>query len=74
MQWASHVQAMLNGHADPLRYLTSTLERYIDGMLLYSENINKERGPDQFDNTTYDSAIVAVGGPLATCYKVGVGW
>ena len=24
--------------------------------------------------TTYDSAVVALGGPLATCYKVGVGW
>ena len=72
MQWASHVQAMLNGHADPPRYLTRTLQREIDGCV--QRNYVQGSGPDPFDNTTYDSAIVAVGGSLATCYKVGVGW
>ncbi len=58
----------------PPRYLTRTLQQYIDGMLLYSENLQDDRAPDPYDNTAYDSAIVALGGPLATCYKVGAGW
>lgn len=74
LAWANRMQEILDDHAEPPRYLTRTLQRYIDGLLLYSENMYKERGPDPFDNTTYDSAIVAMGGPLATCYKVGVRW
>jgi hypothetical protein len=74
LDWAKRMQKILNDHAKPPRYLTRTLQRYIDGLLLYSENMYKDRGSDPFDNTTYDSAIVAVGGPLGTCYKVGVKW
>jgi hypothetical protein len=74
LEWAGRIQQVLNDHAAPPRYLTRTLQRYIDGMLLYSENMYKDRGPDPFDNTTYDSAVVALGGPLGTCYKVGVRW
>lgn len=74
LDWADRIQPVLNQHAEPPRYLTRTLQRYIDGLLLYSENMYKDRGPDPFDNTTYDSAIVAYGGPLGTCYKVGVRW
>jgi hypothetical protein len=43
-------------------------------MLLYSENLHEDRAPDPYDNKTYEAAIIAVGGPLATCYKVGVKW
>ncbi|WP_206428707.1 hypothetical protein [Mycolicibacterium stellerae] len=74
LDWANRIQPLLNQHADPPRYLTRTLQRYIDGMLLYSENMYPERGPDSFDNTTYESAIVDYGGPLGTCYKVGIRW
>lgn len=73
-EWAARIQSVLNEHSAPPRYLTRTLQQYIDGMLLYSENLYMERGPDAFDNTTYDSAIVALGGPLGTCYKVGIRW
>jgi hypothetical protein len=73
-EWAKRIQSVLNEHADPPRYLTRTLQQYIDGVLLYSENLYADRGPDPFDKTTYDSAVVALGGPLATCYKVGVRW
>jgi hypothetical protein len=74
LDWAKRIESLLNEHAEPPRYLTRTLQRYIDGMLLYSENMYAERGPDSFDNTTYESAIVDYGGPLGTCYKVGVKW
>lgn len=46
-------------------YLTHTLQQYIDGVLLYSENLYEVRGLDAFDKVTYDSAVVALGGPLA---------
>jgi hypothetical protein len=72
--WADRIQPVLNQHADPPRYLTRTLQQYIDAVLLYSENLYADRGPDPFDKSTYDSAVVALGGPLATCYKVGVRW
>ena len=39
MDWANRIQRLLNEHAEPPRYLTRTLQRYIDGMLLYSENM-----------------------------------
>lgn len=74
LDWANRIQESLNEHANPPRYLTRTLQEFIDGMLLYSENLHDERGADPFDKPTYDSAIVAGGGPLATCYKVGAGW
>lgn len=74
LDWATRIEPLLNEHAEPPRYLTRTLQRYIDGMLLYSENMYPDRGPDSFDNTTYESAIVDYGGPLGTCYKVGVKW
>lgn len=72
--WADRIQTVLNDHADPPRYLTRTLQDYIDGMLLYSENMYPEKEPDAYDNTAYDSAAVAYGGPLGTCYKIGVRW
>jgi hypothetical protein len=74
VKWAERIQTLLNQHADPPRYLTRTLQQYIDGVLLYSENLYEDRGTDPFDKVTYDSAVVALGGPLATCYKVGVRW
>jgi hypothetical protein len=74
LDWASRIQKLLNEHANPPRYLTRTLQQYVDGMLLYSENLRDDRAPDPYDNKAYEAAIIAVGGPLATCYKVGAGW
>ena len=39
LQWADRIQAVLDDHAEPPRYLTRTLQRYVDGLLLYSENL-----------------------------------
>ncbi len=74
LDWAGRIQEVLNAHATPPRYLTRTLQQYIDGMLLYSENMYKVRGPDRFDNDAYNSSVVYYGGPLGACYKVGVRW
>lgn len=74
LEWATRLQSLLNQHAEPSRYLTRTLQSYIDGMLLYSENMYPDRAPDAYDNQTYDSAAIAYGGPLGTCYRVGIRW
>ena len=74
LDWATRIQKELDDHAVPPRYLTRTLQQYIDGMLLYSENLREDRAPDPYDNKAYEAAVIAVGGPLATCYKVGVKW
>jgi hypothetical protein len=74
LDWAGRVQQVLNEHSEPPRYLTRTLQEYIDGMLLYTENIYADRQPDSFDKATWDSAVVAYGGPLGTCQKLGALW
>jgi len=74
LDWANRLQKVLNEHSDPPRYLTRTVQEYIDGMLLYTENIYEDRQPDVFDKATWDSANVAYGGPLATCQKLGAMW
>ena len=40
---AQRLQVVLNEHAKPPRYLTQTLQDYINGMLLYTENIYTDR-------------------------------
>jgi hypothetical protein len=74
LDWAQRMQKIINEHADPPRYLTRTLQAYVDGSLLYSENIYPDRPPDSFDGAVWDSAAVAYGGPLGTCYKLGIKW
>jgi hypothetical protein len=60
--------------SEPQRYLTRTTQSYIDAALLYSGNLRDDRGPDPYDNEAYESAIIYVGGPLAACHELGVGW
>ena len=74
LDWADRLQRILNEHSDPPRYLTRTVQDYIDGMLLYTENIYEDRQPDIFDKATWDSANVAYGGPLGICQKLGAMW
>jgi hypothetical protein len=74
LDWAGRIQKVLNEHSEPPRYLTRTLQQYIDGMLLYTENIYPDRQPDSFDKATWDLAVVAYGGPLGTCQKLDAMW
>jgi len=72
--WAGRAQEVLNEHATPPRYLTRTLQRYIDDMLLFVENISPDRGPDPLDNPTWELSLIDLGGPLGRCGALGVGW
>ena len=72
--WAQRTQKVLAAHATPDRYLTRTLQRLIDDTLLYSQNIHPRKPADPFDEDTWNSGVVAYGGPLGRCYQLGIRW
>lgn len=72
--WAARMQQVIADHASPDRYLTRTLQRYVDDVLLYSQNIYPERSFDKFDDTTWNLAIVDYGGALGRCQQLGISW
>ncbi|MBY0288466.1 MAG: hypothetical protein K2X52_15160 [Mycobacteriaceae bacterium] len=72
--WAGQVQDVLAEHATPDRYLTRTLQRYIDDMLLYAQNIYPNRPADQFDEETWNAGVVDYGGALGRCNQLGIRW
>jgi hypothetical protein len=58
-------QSTLKRQEPPQRYLTRTVQNYIDGTLLYSENSRDDRAPDPYDDDAYRSAVIYVGRALA---------
>lgn len=72
--WANRMQDVIAAHATPERYLTRTLQRYVDDVLLYSQNIYPERSFDKFDDATWNLAIVDYGGALGRCQQLGISW
>lgn len=71
--WTQRTQAELNRYADPPRYLTRTLQTYIDDKLLYVELVQPGR-VDPFDEATWNQASIHAGGPLGTCSRLGITW
>lgn len=72
--WARRTETVLAAHASPDRYLTRTLQRYIDDILLYAQNVYPDRASDQFDKPTWDLGIVDYGGALGRCEQLGIHW
>lgn len=72
--WANRVQQVIAAHSSPDRYLTRTLQRYVDDILLYSQNIYPERSFDKFDDATWNLAVVDYGGALGRCQQLGIHW
>lgn len=71
--WARRIQDVLNSHSEPQRYLTRTLQRFIDDKLLYVEMVQPGK-VDKFDAPTWQQAAIDYGGPLGVCRGVGVTW
>lgn len=71
--WANQIQMLLNAHSNPPRYLTRTLQAYIDDKLLYVELAQPGR-VDPGDQMTWNQASIDAGGPLGTCTKLGITW
>jgi hypothetical protein len=72
--WASRTQQVLNERSDGSRYLTRTLQRYIDDMLLFVGTVAPDRDPDPADSQAWDLSIVDLRGPRGRCRDVGVDW
>ncbi|BBX00120.1 hypothetical protein [Mycolicibacterium moriokaense] len=69
--WASRAQKVLDTHAEPPRYLTRTLQRYIDDMRLFVDGLRP--GPeDDADRALWTDSIGALGGPLTACLDQGI--
>jgi hypothetical protein len=71
--WARRTQQVLDAHANPPRFTTRTLQRYIDDMQLFVASVRPGAGT-QYDEAAWTDSIVAYGGPLATCQQLGIGW
>lgn len=71
--WARRTQQALDTHANPPRFITRALQRYIDDMQLFVASVRPGPGT-QYDEEAWTDSIEAYGGPLATCQAVGVGW
>ncbi|MDT5098811.1 MAG: hypothetical protein QOC76_2548 [Mycobacterium sp.] len=72
--WADRTQKVLNDHSSPPRYLTRTVQRYVDDMLLFVGNISADRDPESADSQAWDLSIVDLRGPRGRCRDVGVDW
>ena len=71
--WADRVQQDLDQYAQPGRFLTRTLQRYIDDLRLYVASIRP--GPStKYDDAAWTDSLVAYGGPLSRCQELGVTW
>jgi len=72
--WAGRMETVLAAHAQPDRYLTRTVQRYIDDKMLYAQNIYPNKPSDPFDKPTWDTGVVDYGGALGRCNQLGLVW
>ena len=72
-EWLQRIQPVLDSHANPPRYLTRTLQEFIDYTRAYAENIRPGPANDT-DAAAWNNRVVAYGGPFEVCHKLGVNW
>jgi hypothetical protein len=71
--WARRIEPIVDDDPGPPRFLTRTLQRYIDDTRLYAASIRP--GPEtEYDREAWADRVVAYGGAFAECPKVGVQW
>jgi hypothetical protein len=69
--WVKRAQPVLDQYSTPPRYLTRTLQRYIDDMRLLASSLRP--GPStEADRTAWNDSLVALGGPYEVCGDLGV--
>ncbi len=71
--WAQRTQKVLAAHREPDRYLTRMLQRYIDDVLLYAQNIEPGKA-GQFEDATWNLGVVDYGGARGRCRELGIRW
>jgi hypothetical protein len=71
--WAKRIEPIVDADPGPPRFLTRTVQRYIDDTRLYAASIRP--GPEtEYDRAAWADRVVAYGGAFAECPKVGVQW
>lgn len=71
--WARRVQDVMDADAAPQRFLTRTLQSFVDLSRLYAGNVRP--GPEKpTDAEAWDAGTIALGGPWETCRALGVTW
>jgi hypothetical protein len=71
--WALRAQQSLDAHAYPPRFMTRSLQRYIDDMKLFAVSVRPGPGT-KYDEAAWTDSIVAYGGTVSTCQALGVNW
>ena len=71
--WVRRTQKVLDAQANPPRFITRSLQRYIDDMQLFVASVRPGPGT-QYDEAAWTDSIVAYGGPLSTCQALGIQW
>jgi hypothetical protein len=69
--WVTRAQKVLDNHLDPPRYLTRTLQRYIDDMRLISFTVRTGPSTDE-DTALWTDSVAALAGPFEVCDTAGV--
>ena len=69
--WIKRAQPVLDEHAAPPRYLTRSLQRFIDDMHMFASSV--QPGPSSAaDTAAWNDSLVALSGPYQVCGDLGV--
>jgi hypothetical protein len=69
--WVKRAQPVLDQHAVPPRYLTRSLQRFIDDMHMFASSV--QPGPSSAaDTAAWTDSLVALSGPYEVCGDLGV--
>lgn len=71
--WAHRTQDALDAHANPPRFTTRALQRYVDDMQMFVASVRPGAGT-QYDEAAWTDSIVAYGGVLTACQQLGISW
>ncbi|MCG5432781.1 hypothetical protein LV457_10830 [Mycobacterium sp. MYCO198283] len=69
--WASEMQNVLNSNSQPPRFLTRTVQSFIDVMLLW---VGRDNASDDVAMSTYRVTSSYYSGPQFRCEVLGVPW
>jgi hypothetical protein len=69
--WVKRAQPVLDQYSTPPRFLTRTLQRYIDDMRLFANSLRPGPSTDA-DRAAWNDSLVALGGPYEVCGDLGV--
>jgi hypothetical protein len=69
--WASRIQLILNEKSTPPRFLTRTLQRFIDDMLIY---VSSDSVSDEVGVNTWKLSLSDYSGPSGRCRDLGAHW